>query len=226
LAGTHGYNGDVFNGGAEAHPGELLMTYTSWQNIVEFVEDTLKSVLLVLFAMGIGVPVVVHAQDVPEGFSVSSMTRATIFVRDLDQSLQLYRDLLGLKTRVDTVVEGDRINEIMGTEGYGLKAVILQSGESIIGNIGIYEIIGDDRDTVPLPSDRVDTVTGDFAIVFITNDIDGLTEKVRAAGYPLISPPMVLFPREDAQVQTREMMFRDRDGVLVNLIELGVPKPW
>jgi catechol 2,3-dioxygenase-like lactoylglutathione lyase family enzyme len=202
------------------------MTYTSWQNIVEFVEDTLKSVLLVLFAMGIGVPVVVHAQDVPEGFSVSSMTRATIFVRDLDQSLQLYRDLLGLKTRVDTVVEGDRINEIMGTEGYGLKAVILQSGESIIGNIGIYEIIGDDRDTVPLPSDRVDTVTGDFAIVFITNDIDGLTEKVRAAGYPLISPPMVLFPREDAQVQTREMMFRDRDGVLVNLIELGVPKPW
>jgi catechol 2,3-dioxygenase-like lactoylglutathione lyase family enzyme len=202
------------------------MTYTSWQNIVEFVEDTLKSVLLVLFAMGIGVPVVVHAQDVPEGFSVSSMTRATIFVRDLDQSLQLYRDLLGLKTRVDTVVEGDPINEIMGTEGYGLKAVILQSGESIIGNIGIYEIIGDDRDTVPLPSDRVDTVTGDFAIVFITNDIDGLTEKVRAAGYPLISPPMVLFPREDAQVQTREMMFRDRDGVLVNLIELGVPKPW
>jgi len=27
-------------------------------------------------------------------------------------------------------------------------------------------------------------------------------------------------------VQTREMMFRDHDGVLVNLIELGVPKPW
>lgn len=199
------------------------MKSTIWKHIAKLAGHTLRSA-------GIGLCAIVmsatHAQDIPEGFSVSSMTRATIFVRDLDESLQLYRDLLGLRTRVDTVVEGDRINEIMGTEGYGLKAVILQSGESIIGNIGIYEIIGDDRSTVPLPSDRVDTVTGDFAVVFITNDIDGLTERVRAAGYPLISPPMVLFPREDAQVQTREMMFRDRDGVLVNLIELGIPKPW
>ena len=188
--------------------------------------SALRSVLLLLAAIGVSLPVATHAQDVPDGFSVSSMTRATIFVWDLDESLRLYRDLLGLKTRVDTLVEGQRINEIMGTTGYGLKAVILQSGESIVGNIGIYEIIGDDRTAVPGPSERVDTVTGDFAVVFITNDIDGMTEKVRAAGYPLVSPPMVLFPREDAEVQTREMMFRDRDGVLVNMIELGVPKPW
>ncbi len=167
-----------------------------------------------------------RTQEVPDGYTVSSMTRATIFVRDLDESLKLYRDLLGLKTRVDTVVEGPRINEIMGTEEYGLKAVILQASDSLIGNIGIYEIIGDDRTPLPKPSERVDTVTGDFAVVFITNDIDGITEKVVAAGYPLISPPMVLFPNPEAEVQTREMMFRDRDGVLVNLIELGIPRPW
>jgi len=166
------------------------------------------------------------AQDVPEGYSVSSMTRATIFVRDLDESLKLYRDLLGLTTRVDTIVEGPRINEIIGTEDYGLKAVILQAGDSIIGNIGIYEIIGDDREPLPPPSSRSDTVTGDFAVVFITDDIDGITEKVKAAGYPLVSPPMVLFPNPEAEVQTREMMFRDHDGVLVNLIELGLPRPW
>jgi catechol 2,3-dioxygenase-like lactoylglutathione lyase family enzyme len=171
-------------------------------------------------------PAFLMAQDVPEGHSVSSMTRATIFVRDLDQSLKLYRDLLGLTTRVDTIVEGPRINEIMGTSDYGLKAVILQAGDSIIGNVGIYEIIGDDRSPLSPPSNRVDTVTGDFAVVFITDDIDGVTEKVIAAGYPLVSPPMVLFPNPEAEVQTREMMFRDHDGVLVNLIELGVPKPW
>ena len=166
------------------------------------------------------------AQDIPDGYSVSSMTRATIFVRDIEESLKLYRDLLGLTARVDTLVEGPRINEIMGTEGYGLRAVILQSGDSIIGNVGIYEIIGDDRTPLPPPSDRVDTVTGDFALVFVTNDIDGITEKVKAAGYPLVSPPMVLFPNPEAEVQMREMMFRDHDGVLVNFIEFGVPKPW
>ncbi len=106
-----------------------------------------------------------------------------------------------------------------------LSAVILQSGNSVIGNIGIYEIVCDDRSSLSPPSDRVDTATGDFAVVFISNDIDGLTTRVRAAGYPLISPPMVLYPREDAEVQTREMLFRDRDGVLVKLVELGVPRP-
>ena len=172
-------------------------------------------------------PVTTHAQDeVPEGLSVSAMNRATIFVRDLDESLRLYRDLLGFKVRIEALTEGDRINEIMGTKGYSLRAAILQSGDSVVGNIGIYEIIGDDRRTVPPPSDRVDTVTGDFAVVFATNNIDGLTEKVRAAGYPLISPPMVLYPVEDAVTQTREMLFRDHDGVLVNLVEWGVPRPW
>ena len=178
------------------------------------------------FVLGVLPPFAVDAQEVPEGYSVSSMTRATIFVRDLDESLKLYRDLLGLKTRIDTIVEGPRINEIMGTQDYGLKAVILQASDSLIGNIGIYEIIGDDRSPLPEPSNRVDTVTGDFAVVFITNDIDGITEKVVAAGYPLVSPPMVLFPNPEAEVQTREMMFRDHDGVLVNLIELGIPRPW
>jgi hypothetical protein len=114
----------------------------------------------------------------------------------------------------------------MGTTGYVLHAVILQSGDSVVGNLGIYEISGDDRRNVPPPSDHLDTMTGDVAVVFATNDIDGLTEQIRAAGYPLISPPMVLYPVEDAEVQTREMLFRDRDGVLVNLIELGVPRPW
>lgn len=186
---------------------------------------TLKIAFLVPVVVAMVLPAVADAQEIPDGFLVSPMNRATIFVRDLDESLRLYRDLLGLEIRVEALTEGDRINEIMGTKGYALRAVILQSGDSVVGNIGIYEIIGDDRSTLSPPSDRVDTVTGDFAIVFATNDIDGITEQVRAAGYPLVSPPMVLYPRENAEVQTREMMFRDRDGVLVNLVEFGVPRP-
>jgi catechol 2,3-dioxygenase-like lactoylglutathione lyase family enzyme len=192
---------------------------------VLFMQCTLKIALIAATTMML--PDVIQAQDeVPDGFAVSAMNRATIFVRDLDESLRLYRDILGLKVRVEKVTEGDRINEIMGTTGYVLHAVILQSGDSVVGNLGIYEISGDDRRNVPPPSDRLDTMTGDVAVVFATNDIDGLTENIRAAGYPLISPPMVLYPVEDAEVQTREMLFRDRDGVLVNLIELGVPRPW
>ena len=38
-------------------------------------------------------------------------------------------------------------------------------------------------------------------------------EEIIAAGYAIVSPPVVLMPREDMAVQGREMMFRDRDGV-------------
>lgn len=200
----------------------LFMISRNWKDMSGPVGCSLKATLLGLLVIAASVT---HAQDIPNGFSVSAMNRATIFVRDLDKSLQLYRDLLGLKIRVEALTEGERINQIMGTEGLALRAVILQSGDSIVGNIGIYEIIGDDRSTLPPPSDRNDTVTGDVAVVFATNDMDAITEQVRAAGYTLISPPMVLYPREDAEVQTREMLFRDRDGVLVNLIEFGVPRP-
>ena len=61
-------------------------------------------------------------------------------------------------------------------------------------------------------------------MVFGTNDIDNLTAKIKAAGYPIISPPVVLRENPDMEVQGREMMFRDPDGILVNLVQPGVPK--
>ena len=52
-------------------------------------------------------PALLSAQEVPPGVTVSPMTRATLFVRNLDDSLKLYRDILVLKTRINRV-ERDR----------------------------------------------------------------------------------------------------------------------
>ena len=64
--------------------------------------------------------------------------------------------------------------------------------------------------------------TGDFAVVFPTNDIWGMYKKIKDAGYVIISPPVTLMQRPGYKVQPTEMMFRDRDGVLVNLLMAGV----
>ena len=63
-----------------------------------------------------------------------------------------------------------------------------------------------------------------MALVFNTTDINGIADAVKAAGYPVISMPMVLFPRDDMEVQSLEMLFRDKDGILVNLIQPGKRK--
>lgn len=63
-----------------------------------------------------------------------------------------------------------------------------------------------------------------MAVIFPTNDIHNLTKKIAAAGYEIISPPVALIERPEYEVQPVEMMFRDKDGVLVNLVQSGVLK--
>jgi catechol 2,3-dioxygenase-like lactoylglutathione lyase family enzyme len=156
-----------------------------------------------------------------EGQKLAPMARATIFVRDLDESLKLYRDILGLKPMFDSRWSGKGINRIQNTEDKVLRACVLMAGESVYGNIGIYQLSNEKEAPPPLPMHK-DTRTGDFAVVFPTNDIWALTKKIQDAGYLIISPPVTLIPRPGYKVQPVEMMFRDRDGMLVNLLQAGV----
>lgn len=156
------------------------------------------------------------------GQALAPMARATIFVRDLDASLKLYRDILGLKPMFDNYWKGKGINAIMGTDGKELRATVLMAGESVMGNIGLYQLHNEKG--APPPARGTDTRTGDFAVVFPTNDIWGLTRKIEAAGYEIVSPPVTLIARPGMKQQPLEMMFRDPDGVLVNLVQAGVPE--
>lgn len=156
-----------------------------------------------------------------EGQKLAPMARATIFVRDIEESLKLYRDILGLKPMFDNAWKGKGINAIMGTEDKELRATVLMAGDSIQGNLGIYQL-SNEKGTPPPPAKGTDTRIGDVAVVFPTNDIWNLTKKIQDAGYEMISPPVTLIERPEYEVQPVEMMFRDPDGILVNLVQAGV----
>ena len=57
------------------------------------------------------------SNPIPTGFRVAPLARATLFVRSQDESLKLYRDILGLRARVDREFDDERFNRIMGTRG-------------------------------------------------------------------------------------------------------------
>jgi len=158
-----------------------------------------------------------------EGMHIAPLARATIFVRNIDESLKLYADILGLRPMFDNYWKGRGINAIMGTHDTELRATVLMAGESVQGNLGIYQLYNEKFTQSP-PVQSADTRTGDFAIVFPTNDIYRLTAEIEAAGHVIISPPVSLIERADYEVQPVEMMFRDPDGVLVNLVQAGVRK--
>lgn len=180
--------------------------------------STIGQALLLMVMTGV---VVAQEPVVPAGEQLTPMLRATVFVRDLDESLKLYRDILGLKPRVERTLEGAAVNRILGTEDRKVRLAILQSGDTLAGNVGLFSY----DDDQPLPPARSDVRTGDVAFVFITNDIEGLHQRVKSAGYTVVSPPTVLFPQENVQQQGLEMLFFDRDGIGINLIQRAVPLP-
>ena len=171
------------------------------------------------------VPMAPEAMATPcfqPGQRLAPLARATIFVRDLDVSLRLYRDLLGLTVMFDNLWRGERINTILGRRDVRLRAVVLMAGSSTQGNLGIYQILDDeDGDAVAAPPAGGVRI-GDFALVFPTSAIVDLSTEIEAAGYPIVSPIIHLVEREEYLVQPAEMMFRDADGILVNLVQSSV----
>lgn len=149
--------------------------------------------------------------------------RSTHFVRDLDESLKLYKDILGLRPRVERTLEGPALDKVLGTEGKPVKVAILQSGDLVYANVGLFQFVEDD--SPPRPDPRTFVKTGDAAVVFLTSDIFGIYEKVKAAGYTIVSAPLILFPKENSETQDYEMLFFDHDGIGVNLIQRDVPTP-
>jgi len=164
----------------------------------------------------------VHAeeQDISET-GVSSVLRTTIFVRDLDSALGLFQKILGLKIRADLPLEGKTINEVLGTTGKKARITILQSGDDTIGNIALFTYPDDPAPPEQTHDAKLDV--GEVAVVMNTTKIEAIYERVKAEGYTIVSPPMVLFPVEDMISQTKEMVFIGPEGVAINLIQRGTP---
>ncbi|MEO0995931.1 MAG: VOC family protein [Pseudomonadota bacterium] len=153
---------------------------------------------------------------------VSSTLRTTIAVRDLDASLRLFRDILGLTVRRDLTLSGEAVNRVLGTSGTTSRIVILQSGDSLLGNVALLAY--DDVSPPPAAPSDLSFDAGDVALIMTTADIDGVHAALVRAGYPIVSPPIVLFERPDLAVQAREMMFVGPEGIFINLIQPGTPE--
>jgi catechol 2,3-dioxygenase-like lactoylglutathione lyase family enzyme len=183
----------------------------------------MKRVILAGLLISLCGPFSVNAQttDIPEGFIVTPLMRSTHFVRDMDESLKLYRDILGLRVRFEQTFKSEEWDKILGIGGKTVRVVHLQSGDGVVANVGLFQFVGETQP--PAPEPRTFVKTGDAALVFVTSDIFNINEKVKAAGYFIISEPIVLFPQEGEDSQAYESIFFDRDGILVNLTQFDVP---
>ncbi len=142
----------------------------------------------------------------------TGVSHIAICVRDLDKSLEFYRDILGMRVTLDQVQDTTSgglphvykhmrktrrtVHVRYGSEGNTTPSLVLTSHP------------GDEADGAPIKLDQV----GISHISFSVKDLKGLTAELIAKDVPLAGP---LDSFTNAQGETNSIFVYDPDGILV-----------
>ncbi len=150
---------------------------------------------------------------------VTPLKRTAIIVRDMDRSLEFYRGVLGMNVWIDGKAgeELPALYRMLGMPPCTTRWIILQSDDVDWGMVGLFEVTGPAPDDEVHPrDDRVNR--GEACLVFHTPDVQRVYEGAQRLGLTVVCPPSTLELAAHG-VESREMMLRDPNGVLVNFIQ-------
>lgn len=152
--------------------------------IMKIMRHVLIAATLMLSA---SVSTLAHAQAVPESERVPvDVRRATLIVRDIDKSLPLYRDALGLKVVYDQRIGGGTDKEGKPTPPT-VRLVLLRANDVFIGALGLMQRLNDPNPPVPV---NKRPMAGNSIIVINAKDLEERFEKIRAVpGVTVATPP-------------------------------------
>ena len=109
-----------------------------------------------------------------------------ISVRDLDRSVQFFRDVMGMEEEYRTINEGDRISRVVGVENAYMNVCVLRKGDVRI------ELLEYTNEEAKLNTDyKPQDEPGLVHIAFIVDDVDVEYKRLKSLGYEGYAPPMV-----------------------------------
>jgi len=154
---------------------------------------------------------------------ISALVRTAVMVRDLQTSSAFYREVLGLvEQRFAGTIEDPRAAKLLGlAPDVRLHAEILKAEGPPFGMIGLFQI--DPQPDTPPPPQGGSRV-GETCLVFYADDLNAIAARLAAGNHEIISPATEISVH--AGHSSREMVFRDPDGVLINCIERDPKAIW
>ena len=159
-----------------------------------------------------------------KGFKTTPVSRITLFCRDLEKSLALYRDILGFEEVENKTIQTKAFNELMNIsdENCFVRISYLQSERSDHGLIALFEINSSELDK----NQSIQTTQiqyGQSVIVLSTKDHKKIYRELKKKDYTFLVEPTEYEKLEDSEYIKaglyKEMSFYDPDGFLINLIE-------
>ncbi len=159
--------------------------------------------------------------NAPEERLPTDVRRATIIVRDLDKSLMLYRDVIGLEVNYDTTVTTSGVALPAGEPGATARLVLLNSNDPWVGWIGLMEWV---EPAIPAEDYPKRMGPGDVVIVLNTDDVEGRCEAAKSVPGVTFTAEARLqtYPGRDGGPDIRVMgcNFFDPDGILIELNQI------
>ena len=159
-----------------------------------------------------------------KGFKTTPVSRITLFCRDLEKSLALYRDILGFEEVENKTIQTKAFNELMNIHDKNcfVRISYLQSERSDHGLIALFEINSSELDK----NQSIQTTQiqyGQSVIVLSTKDHKKIYQELKKKDYTFLVEPTEYEKLEDSEYIKaglyKEMSFYDPDGFLINLIE-------
>lgn len=152
----------------------------------------------------------------------TDVRRTTIIVRNMANSLALYRDVVGMKVNYDAVVETSGVALPAGNPGAKARLVLLNANDPFIGWIGLMEWLDPPLpDPGPYPKRMA---PGGIVIVMNTDDVAGRCAAAKAVPGVVFTaePRLQTYPGRNAGPEIRVMgcNFFDPDGVLIEMNQL------
>ena len=161
-----------------------------------------------------------------KGFKTTPVSRITLFCRDLEKSLALYRDILGFEEVESKTIQTKAFNELMNIHDKNcfVRISYLQSERSDHGLIALFEINSSELDK----NQSIQTTQiqyGQSVIVLSTKDHKKIYRELKKKDYTFLVEPTEYEKSEDSDYIKaglyKEMSFYDPDGFLINLIEFN-----
>ncbi|MEL7042178.1 MAG: VOC family protein [Pseudomonadota bacterium] len=150
------------------------------------------------------------------------LRRTTLIVRDIEKSLALYRDALGMTVEYDHELTSPGLSTRFGADGQNRsRLVLLKANDSYIGMLGLWQFLDQTEQDLAEP-DPADFTPGEIVLLFNSKTLDVTFPAAAAApGVTVIGEPRERrYPSAAGDIIVMISMLTDNDGHTVELNQL------
>lgn len=150
------------------------------------------------------------------------LRRTTLVVKDIETSLALYRDALGMTVEYDQEITSPGLSMRYGADGRNRsRLVLLSANDDFIGMLGIWQFL-DQTEKDKAPPDAADFTPGEIVLLFNTETLDETFAAAAASpGVRVVGTPKERrYPSPAGDIVVRVSMLVDPDGHTLELNQL------